>query len=620
MLRTLSKSDFKLASTCVTKLYYQELGYPRRDDQNPYLAMLAEGGYMVEQLARLMFPGGITLEYGGDPEKHWRETSSRLQQDQTTLFEATLLSGRKLARVDILKKKGIRLDLIEVKSKSFDGDDIEEGPEGPFRAKRNPHAILAPWIPYLEDVAYQTLVLRELFPKAIIVPHLLVVDKSKTTTVEGMPRMFEIRRGAEVNGRKKDVDVRLKVGQSVSNPGEFLAVHDVSGEVDELMPEIASAAGRFVALYDATETKKEQRPLDWTCRECEFRVGPAESRNGFSECWGALAAPKPHLFELYKLGANKSKKERLADRLIRDRKTSLFDVDPAELVKSDGTPTKDSVRQGVQLEHSRSGTTWIGESLPGEIASLGWPLHFIDFETSLLAIPYHRGMRPYEKVAFQWSCHTLDGEGSKPRHSEWLNSNDTWPNAEFAKTLREAVGDHGRILMWTPYERTVLREIRDQLARYEKDDADLVAWLDAVTDKEAHPPRLYDLNDLCLREFFHPSMGGRTSIKVVLDALWKADPTMRSRHAEWVQQPVAISEGLGPYEGLPPIEVAGTRLNVAEGTEAMRAYQAMMYGAESAHPILVKTYRDLLLRYCELDTLAMVLIWDYWRRATDRPA
>src|SRR5258705_6073926 len=97
---TLSKSDFKLARTCVTKLHFQELKYPRRDDENPYLAMLAEGGYMVEQLARLMYPKGIELEYGGASEDDWAKTKELLKKDDVTLFEATLLHGRKLARVD----------------------------------------------------------------------------------------------------------------------------------------------------------------------------------------------------------------------------------------------------------------------------------------------------------------------------------------------------------------------------------------------------------------------------------------------------------------------------------------------------------------------------------------
>ena len=53
-----------------------------------------------------------------------------------------------------------------------------------------------------------------------------------------------------------------------------------------------------------------------------------------------------------------------------------------------------------------------------------------------------------------------------------------------------------------------------------------------------------------------------------------------------------------------------------EGTGAMQAYEAMMYGIEKNDPDAKAKWRELLLRYCEFDTLSMVLIFDYWRRLT----
>ncbi len=100
MRHTLSKSDFKLARSCVTKLYYKELGFPQNTADNPYLAMLAEGGYMVEQLAKLMFPDGVAAPYDRrDPVGSAAGTRDLLLQDPVTLFEATLLADRLLARV-----------------------------------------------------------------------------------------------------------------------------------------------------------------------------------------------------------------------------------------------------------------------------------------------------------------------------------------------------------------------------------------------------------------------------------------------------------------------------------------------------------------------------------------
>ncbi len=79
--------------------------------------------------------------------------------------EATLISGGRIARVDILKKHGTTFELIEVKAKSV---DTSTG-LNPFRGKTG--GINPKWAPYLEDVAFQFSVLRQLFPEAEIIPY-----------------------------------------------------------------------------------------------------------------------------------------------------------------------------------------------------------------------------------------------------------------------------------------------------------------------------------------------------------------------------------------------------------------------------------------------------------------
>jgi hypothetical protein len=48
----------------------------------------------------------------------------------------------------------------------------------------------------------------------------------------------------------------------------------------------------------------------------------------------------------------------------------------------------------------------------------------------------------------------------------------------------------------------------------------------------------------------------------------------------------------------------------------MRAYQEMMYGADKHDPLVRAKWGELLRRYCALDTLSMVLIFEHWRRLT----
>jgi len=63
----LSKSDFKVARTCPTKLYYKKLKYPSLLDEDAYLAFLADGGFMVEKMAKLLYPEGIEVGNWSQP-------------------------------------------------------------------------------------------------------------------------------------------------------------------------------------------------------------------------------------------------------------------------------------------------------------------------------------------------------------------------------------------------------------------------------------------------------------------------------------------------------------------------------------------------------------------------
>ena len=71
--------------------------------------------------------------------------------------------------------------------------------------------------------------------------------------------------------------------------------------------------------------------------------------------------------------------------------------------------------------------------------------------------------------------------GAPLEHREWLNAEDWFPNFEFARTLRKQIGDDGTVYIWSPYERTVLREIREQMERYQKVDAGLATWGERMT-------------------------------------------------------------------------------------------------------------------------------------------
>ena len=62
--RYLTKSRFELAVECPTKLFYigKEDTYRNTKQEDSFLAMLADGGYQVGELAKCLFPEGIEVD------------------------------------------------------------------------------------------------------------------------------------------------------------------------------------------------------------------------------------------------------------------------------------------------------------------------------------------------------------------------------------------------------------------------------------------------------------------------------------------------------------------------------------------------------------------------------
>lgn len=595
----LTKSDFKVARSCATKLYYKKLRYPSLNDENPYLEFLADGGYMVEKMAKLLFPDGKELENWEDPDRAFQELTRGLEAGDGTFFEATVVHNGLLARIDILRCKGDTLQVIEVKSSSIDSE--KDGPN-PFRGKKG--GIASEWLPYLEDVTFQTLVLRRAFPRFKVLPFLCVVDKAKPATANVTFDKFRFQR---MNGWRPEVDYLGNVEKLRAE--HVLAIVDVAGEVAELESAVDNAANEFAGSLQSNPISKIAPEIGKKCKSCEYRL-PRELivKNGFRDCWGALADPEPHVLDLYRVDLVGGKNRDAVAELAAKGHARLVDV-PLELLSG-----VTAVRQRLQLECTATGHEHVDPKLKHLLTHHAYPLHFIDFEGSRLAIPYHEGMRPYEQASFQWSCHTLRSPDAEIEHSEWLNTDDAFPNFEFARSLKNQIGSDGTVYIWSPYEVAILREIREQMTKYGEKEPDLAEWLVAmIADGN---PRIVDLCALAKDYYFHPAMKGSLSIKYVLPAVWKTDPKLRSNSLfqEYVQRNKQ-GELVNPYETLPSLPVGNEEEVVKEGTGAMRVYQEMMFGRASQDIHARENYRKLLLQYCKLDTAAMVMIWMHWRTA-----
>lgn len=581
----LSKSDFKVARTCATKLFYKKSRYPSALDDDTYMEMLAEGGFMVGKFAQLLFPDGVMV---GDLDvaRSVATTAELIQRENITLFEAAFHAKGLLARVDVLEKRGNRVRLIEVKSKGYDPAEGFVGKKGDLRSD---------WVEYIEDVAFQRHVFEQAHPGIVVECYLMLPDKSALCEIDLLPTWFSIAK----EGRAVEVEFNGDAKQL--RRSRLLQCLNVDGPVSQVWRDVVNAAGELAAFVHP-EIRKATPRINFECRQCEYRVGPKEAKNGFAECWGDWGKVEPSLLELYQFGRTKHNGARLADDLISRGKVSLFDVPVAALTSAYGP------RQKIQIENTRADKEWRSPDLASTLAVHKFPLHFIDFETSRQVLPYHCGMKPFEQIAFQWSCHTLREPDGDLEHSEWINIDPKLPNVEFARALRKAIGDDGTVFTWSHHEETTLKDIARQMQEYRMADTETLAWLQRVTQSG----RIFDLCKHAQGHYFHPRMKGSNSIKAVLPAVWESNSTLRAH--PWFCS-YAKEEGgrvLSPYETLPPLEIYEKAEVVAEGTGAMYAYQEMVYGQGRRDPAVKATWCKLLSQYCKLDTLAMVVIWKAW--------
>ncbi len=121
--RTLTKSRFKLALECPTKLAYtRKKAYVDTKQNDAFLAALADGGYQVGELAKHYFPGGVDVETLNYADA-LAQTDELLKRDDVVIFEPAIRFGNLFIRVDVLVKRGNAVKLFEVKAKSYDTED-----------------------------------------------------------------------------------------------------------------------------------------------------------------------------------------------------------------------------------------------------------------------------------------------------------------------------------------------------------------------------------------------------------------------------------------------------------------------------------------------------------------
>ncbi len=623
--KLLSKSRFKIALECPTKLYYNahsEYYSKKADDE--FLKALARGGFQVGELAKAYYPEGVDIQTL-DKDQALALTNEQLKKDRAVIFEAAVQVEDFLIRVDILIKNKNSLHLIEVKAKSFDPTL-----DNPFytktSVKNGEPKISSDWDEYLNDIAFQKQVVKLAFPKANVTASLMLADKSKVATVDGLNQMFLLKKKS--NGQTSAVRVGTgDLGEKV------LCEVNADQETNLLLsaPDFLKKARHWAELLK--NDIKESTPIGSHCKGCEYQLtehAPPKAKNGFQECWNVAKNEVPVL---------KIWNFRKTDDLLSEGKKYF-----SQLREDDVAPKPDSKKPGmsqterqwyqVQCVQKNTNTPVIDHGgLSSAMGEWVYPLNFIDFETTMSALPFHKGRRPYEQLAFQFSHHILHADGRVVHAAEHIHREEgTFPNFEFVRALKKALSQNqGTVFRYSHHENTVLVQIHEQVQASDEGDRDeLCSWIETITHKSQGkkvmwqgPRDMLDLCDLVKRYYYHPKTQGSNSIKFVLPAIIAESKAVQKKFSEWITFDEA-GNPKDPYKLLGPLlegydndqieELLFQGEDIKDGGAASTAYAMMQFTQMSQ----MERERILkaLLKYCHLDTLAMVMLAVHWLEVT----
>lgn len=223
-----------------------------------------------------------------------------------------------------------------------------------------------------------------------------------------------------------------------------------------------------------------------------------------------------------------------------------------------------SPSQILQIQCALNNTTHIDKpAIKAFLDLLRYPVYHLDFETFQEAVPSYDDERPYMQIPFEYSLHIDYGDG-RIEHRGFLADGRGDPRGDFVESLTRDIPRGALILAYNAgFEKGVMKNLALAFPQY----ADILKhFCENVADL---------MTPFAQKSYYHPAMRGSYSIKAVLPAL------------------------------VPEMEQAYKDLElVHNGGEAMEVFPAL----KSMDIANREAYRNALLEYCKLDTLAMVKV------------
>ena len=268
--------------------------------------------------------------------------------------------------------------------------------------------------------------------------------------------------------------------------------------------------------------------------------------------------PKPNVFDIGG-GMRKNKKfEKYYEGKISFEDLQYENLNPKYL-------------EQIDFELNNRETKIDVEAIRDLMHSLKYPLYFIDYETYQLAIPEIEGTKPYQQLPFQYSLHIIKEKGAPIKHKEFLAEvGDKDFIRHFAESMINDMPENGSVII---YNKSFEHARNNEIARMYPDLKDEMDRINSNMVDFLEPFKQ--------RKYYCKEMHGSASIKAVLPALYPNDPEL-------------------DYHNLPVVH---------NGGEASAAFLSLKDKSKEEQ----EEIRHGLLLYCELDTYAMVKIWEKFK-------
>ncbi len=269
--------------------------------------------------------------------------------------------------------------------------------------------------------------------------------------------------------------------------------------------------------------------------------------DGYEYCWKTQRnIPDYSVFDIFNMGEKPM-------TLYRSGMLNIEDIPESALTTENQKLTVDAwLNRATFIDR---------EKIKEFLSKLKYPIYHLDFETYQDAIPQFNNQKSYQQMPFQYSIH-IEHEDGRLEHKEFLGIEGTDTRLELIRAMISHIPPNSCVMVFNAsFEKTRINELARDFPEYAE--------------------RLLNINENMVdlaepfskKHYYDYNFKGKYSIKLVM--------------------PLLAPHMADAYKKLELVQ---------NGGDSMNTFPRLVYMEEEER----LKYREALLAYCKLDTLAMV--------------